>query len=136
MPDTTTALERQITSQPEQLEAVLASPLPASAAERLRDTRRIWLVGTGTSQHAAELGAQMLRQARRDARAVSSMAFANRPPFAEGDGVILISHNAGSETAFAGASWTMATQAGLPVVPITRRGGSLPDAIETVEKET
>jgi glucosamine--fructose-6-phosphate aminotransferase (isomerizing) len=64
------------------------------------------------------------------------MAFANRSPFAEGDGVILISHNAGSETAFAGASWTMATRAGLPVVPITRRGGSLPDAIETVEKET
>ena len=56
MPDTT-ALERQITSQPNQLEAVLASPLPASATERLRDASRIWLVGTGTSQHAAELGA-------------------------------------------------------------------------------
>ena len=136
MPDTTTALERQIPSQPEQLEAVLAEPLPTSAAERLRDANRIWLVGTGTSQHAAELGAQMLQQARRDARAVSSMAFANLPPFAEGDGVILISHNASSETAFAGASWTRATQASLPVVPITRRGGSLPDAIETVEKET
>jgi glucosamine--fructose-6-phosphate aminotransferase (isomerizing) len=136
VPDTTTALERQITSQPEQLEAVLAEPLPTSAAERLRSAGRIWLVGTGTSQHAAELGAQMLQAAGRDARAASSMAFANRPPFAEGDGVILISHNAGSETAYAGASWTMATRAGLPVVPITRRGGSLPDAIETVHKET
>jgi glutamine---fructose-6-phosphate transaminase (isomerizing) len=135
LPDTT-ELERQITSQPGQLEAVLAEPLPTSAAERLRDANRIWLVGTGTSQHAAELGAVMLREAGRDARAVSSMAFANRPPFAEGDGVILISHNAGSETSFAGASWTMATRAGLPVVPVTRRGGSLPDAIETVEKET
>ena len=135
MPDTT-AFERQITSQPEQLEAVLAEPLPASAAERLRGASRIWLVGTGTSQHAAELGALMLEGAGRDARAVSSMAFANRRPFAQGDGVIVISHNAGAETAFAGASWTTATQAGLPVVPITRRGGSLPDAIETVEKET
>jgi glucosamine--fructose-6-phosphate aminotransferase (isomerizing) len=132
----TTALERQITSQAEQLEAVLAEPLPTSAAGRLRDARRIWLVGTGTSQHAAELGAVMLHQARRDARAVSSMAFANRPPFAQGDGVILISHNAGAETSFAGASWTAATRAGLPVVPVTRLGGSLPDAIETVEKET
>jgi glutamine---fructose-6-phosphate transaminase (isomerizing) len=135
LPDTT-ALERQITSQPGQLEAVLAEPLPTSAAERLHDANRIWLVGTGTSQHAAELGAVMLQQARRDARAVSSMAFANRPPFAQGDGVILISHNAGAETSFAGASWTTATGAGLPVVPVTRRGGSLPDAIETVEKET
>ena len=132
MPDTT-ALERQITSQPDQLEAVLASPLPVSAAGRLRDASRTWLVGTGTSQHAAELGAQMLREAGRDARAVSSMAFANRPPFADGDGVIVISHNAGAETAFAGASWTMASRAGLPVVPITRRGGSLPDEIVTVE---
>ena len=135
MPETT-ALERQITSQAEQLEAVLAEPLPTSAADRLRDARRIWLVGTGTSQHAAELGAVMLHQARCDARAVSSMAFANRPPFAQGDGVILISHNAGAETSFAGASWTAATRAGLPVVPVTRRGGSLPDAIETVDKET
>jgi glucosamine--fructose-6-phosphate aminotransferase (isomerizing) len=136
VPDTTTALERQITSQPEQLDAVLAEPLPTSAPERLRSASRIWLVGTGTSHHAAELGAQMLQAAGRDARAASSMAFANRPPFAQGDGVILISHNAGSETAFAGASWTMATRAGLPVVPVTRRGGSLPDAIETVQKET
>lgn len=135
MPDTT-ALERQIRSQPEQLEAVLAEPLPTSAADRLGDANRIWLVGTGTSQHAAELGAVMLQEAGRDARAVSSMAFANRTPFAEGDGVILISHNAGAETSFAGASWTTATRAGLPVVPVTRRGGSLPDAIETVEKET
>jgi glutamine---fructose-6-phosphate transaminase (isomerizing) len=136
MPDGSTALERQILSQPEQLEAVLAEPIPPSAVERLRGVDRIWLVGTGTSQHAAELGALMLLEAGRAAHATSSMSFANRPPFARGDGVILISHNAGAETAFAGSAWTMATRAGLPVAPITRRGGSLPDAIETVEKET
>ena len=136
MPDGSTALERQIISQPEQLEAVLAEPIPASAVERLRDVNRIWLVGTGTSQHAAELGAAMLLEAGRAAYATSSMSFANRPPFAEGDGVILISHNAGTETAFAGAVWTMATRARLPVVPITRRGGTMRDSIETVEKET
>jgi glucosamine--fructose-6-phosphate aminotransferase (isomerizing) len=134
--DIATALERQIVTQPEQLESVLAEPILASAAERLRGADRIWLVGTGTSQHAAELGARMLLEAGRAAHAVSSMHFANRSPFARGDGVILISHNAGAETAFAGASWTNATRAGLPVVPITRRGGSLPDAIETVDKET
>lgn len=136
MPDGSTALERQIVSQPEQLEAVLAEPIPASAVERLRDVNRIWLVGTGTSQHAAELGAAMLSEAGRAAHATSSMSFANRPTFAQGDGVILITHNAGTETAFAGAVWTMATRAGVPVVPITRRGGAMPDAIETVEKET
>jgi glutamine---fructose-6-phosphate transaminase (isomerizing) len=136
VPDASTALERQIVSQPDQLESVLAEPIPASAVERLRGVNRIWLVGTGTSQHAAELGAQMLQEAGHAAHAVSSMPFANRPPFTPGDGVILISHNAGTETAFAGAAWTNATRAGLPVVPITRRGGSLPDALETVDKET
>jgi glucosamine--fructose-6-phosphate aminotransferase (isomerizing) len=136
MPDGSTALERQILSQPEQIEAMLAEPIPASAVERLRDVNRIWLVGTGTSQHAAELGAAMLLETGRAAHATSSMSFANRPPFAEDDGVILISHNAGTETAFAGAVWTLATRSGLPVVPITRRGGTMPDAIETVEKET
>ena len=135
MPDPSTALERQIVSQPEQLEAVLAEGLPASAVDRLSGAHRIWLVGTGTSQHAAELGVWMMREAGRDAHAMGSMPFANLPPFADGDGVILISHNAGAETAFAGASWTTATRAGVPVVPITRRGGSLPDAIETVKKE-
>lgn len=130
-----TALGRQIASQAEQLEAVLSEPIPASAVERLSGVSRIWLVGTGTSQHAAELGAVMLHEAGRAAHAMSSMRFANWPPFADRDGVILISHNAGAETAFAGAVWTMATRANLPVVPITRRGGALPDAVETVEKE-
>src|SRR4029450_6636260 len=83
----------------------------------------------------AELGAQMRQEAGRERAAWSWMPSATRPPFTEGDSAIVTSHNAGAETAFAGASWTKATRAGLPVVPITRRGGSLPDAVETVEKE-
>ena len=132
-----TALERQIASQPAELERLLHQPIPSETVERLRRAHRIWLVGTGTSQHAAELGAWMLQAAGLAAHAMSSMHFANHaPPIDPRDGVILISHNAGSETAFAGAAWTMARDAGLPVVAITRRGGSLPDAIETVEQET
>jgi glutamine---fructose-6-phosphate transaminase (isomerizing) len=132
-----TALERQIASQPDQLEAVLARPLPSSAVERLRDASRIWLVGTGTSQHAAELGAWMFQEGGRAAHAMGSMAFANRtPPLADGDALVLISHNAGAETAYAGAAWTLATAAGLPAVAITRVGGALPEPVETVDKET
>ena len=48
---------------------------------------------------------------------------------------MLISHNAGAETVYAGAAWTVATKAGLSVVAITRVGGSLLHAVETVEKE-
>ena len=137
MSEGSTALERQIASQPEQLEAVLERPLPRSAVDRLRDASRIWLVGTGTSQHAAELGAWMFQEGGRASHAMGSMAFANRtPPFAAGDALVLISHNAGAETAYAGASWTRAVGAGLPAVAITRIGGGLPDPVETVEKET
>jgi glucosamine--fructose-6-phosphate aminotransferase (isomerizing) len=135
--DPATALEHQIASQPEQLGAVLDRPLPRSAVDRLRDATRIWLVGTGTSQHAAELGAWMFQEGGRAAHAMGSMAFANRtPPLADGDALVLISHNAGAETAYAGAAWTKATDAGLPAVAITRVGGELPDPVETVQKET
>jgi len=139
MPDapTSTALERQIASQPAELERLLHVPIPHDVVERLRQAHRIWLVGTGTSQHAAELGAWMLHDAGRAAHAMSSMHFVNHaPPIAPRDGVILISHNAGAETAYAGAAWTMAMDAGLRVVAITRRGGALPEALQTVDQET
>jgi glucosamine--fructose-6-phosphate aminotransferase (isomerizing) len=58
------------------------------------------------------------------------------PPIDPKDTVILISHNAGTETAYAGSAWTIAIHAGLGMVPVTRRGGEMPGALETVEKET
>ena len=77
----------------------------------------------------------MFEEAGRPAHAMSSMTFTNRtPPLADGDAFVLISHNAGAETACAGAAWTVATKAGLSVVAITRVGGSSPYAVETVEK--
>lgn len=132
-----TQLERQIASQPDELEAMLSTPLPQNLVERLQRARRVWLVGTGTSQHAAELGAWMLHDAGRAAHAMSSMHFVNwAPPINTRDALILISHNAGAETAFAGAAWTIAMDAGLQVISVTRRQGRLSSAIETVEKET
>jgi glucosamine--fructose-6-phosphate aminotransferase (isomerizing) len=134
---TSTALERQIASQPEELERLLFQPIPDETVERLRQAHRIWVVGTGTSQHAAELGAGMLHEAGRAAYAVSSMHFVNwAPPIDPHDGVILISHNAGTETSYAAAAWAVASKAGVRMVPITRRGGAMPDAIQTVDKET
>ncbi|MGH2590135.1 MAG: hypothetical protein ACRDGW_04985, partial [Actinomycetota bacterium] len=64
-----TALGRQIASQPDELARLLEQPIPHQTIERLRQAHRIWLVGTGTSQHAAELGAQMLHKAGRAAQA-------------------------------------------------------------------
>ena len=58
-----TALELQIRSQPQELERLATHPPVHEAVERLAQCRRIWLVGTGTSLHAAELGAAMLYEA-------------------------------------------------------------------------
>jgi glucosamine--fructose-6-phosphate aminotransferase (isomerizing) len=68
---------------------------------------------------------------------MSSMTFARwTPPLRGSDAVIVISHNAGTETAYAGASWHLASERGLAVVPLTRIGGEMPDAVQTVTKET
>jgi glucosamine--fructose-6-phosphate aminotransferase (isomerizing) len=129
-------LERAIASQPDELERLASHPLPHDSVERIRQCRRIWLVGTGTSLHAAELGASMLHQAGRGAQAVPSMHFVNwAPPVHPQDGVLVISHNAGDETAYAYAAYAEARDAGLRVVAITRQGGGLPNSLETVPQE-
>jgi len=132
-------LERQIRSQPEQLERVLtAGSVKAeihAAAEALHRVRRIWMVGTGTSQHAASLGAAMLQDAGRSAHAVSSMQFVkNAPIVGPQDGVVIITHT--GETAYALAARALAFSAGLQTVTICREGAPFNDAIHTVEKES
>lgn len=131
-----TELERAIAAQPAELRRLLGAPIHHDMFERLRQAHRIWLVGTGTSQHAAELGAAMFHDAGRAAYAMSSMRFVNwAPPVDAADAVIVISHNAGAETSYAAAAYTMGMSAGLRVIAITRRGGGLIEALETVEQE-
>jgi glucosamine--fructose-6-phosphate aminotransferase (isomerizing) len=133
-----TQLEGQIRSQPDQLERVLTSGAVKAqvhaAAEALHRVRRIWAVGTGTSQHAASLGAAMLQDAGRSAHAVSSMQFVkNAPIVGPQDGVVIITHT--GETAYALAARALAFTAGLQTVTICREGAPFNDAINTVEKE-
>jgi glutamine---fructose-6-phosphate transaminase (isomerizing) len=134
-----TALERQIRSQPEELSRLLSASQTRdqvhAAAQGLHRAHRIWLVGTGTSLHAAELGASMLQEAGRAAQAVASMHFVQWAPIVgPQDGVIVITHTA--ETAFALAARATAFNAGLDVVTVTRQGAGFPDSIETVQKES
>ena len=137
--ETETKLEQQIRSQPEELEKFLTAGRTRlqvhGAAESLHRVRRIWLVGTGTSQHAAALGAAMLQDAGRAAHSVSSMQFVrNAPIVGPHDGVVVISHT--GETAYALAARALAFNAGLQTVMITRDGLGMNDSIETVPKET
>jgi glucosamine--fructose-6-phosphate aminotransferase (isomerizing) len=137
--DATTELERQIHSQPDALAAMLASSEVRrqvhEAAERFHRARRLWVIGTGTSLHAAELGASLIQLSGRQAQAVPAMQFVDFAPIVgPQDGIIVITHTA--ETAYALSTRAQAFSAGLGPVMITKRGSGFPDAIETVDKET
>ena len=94
-------------------------------AEGLHRARRIWVVGTGTSQHAAVLGALMIQETGRSALAISSMQFVGwAPNVGPQDAIIVISHT--HETAYAMAARALAFNAGMHVVTITRTGCELP----------
>ena len=134
-----TAFERQIRSQPAELEHLLTDPRAReqvhAAAEGLHRVRRLWVVGTGSSQHAAHLGAAMLQDAGRSAHAVSSMQFVrNAPIVGPHDGVVIVTHSGSS--AYALAARALAFSAGLQTVTVTRRGTALNDVVETCAAET
>ena len=136
---TSTNLEQQIRSQPDELFHLLTSERSReqthAAAEGLQRSRRIWIVGTGTSHHAAILGAGMLQDAGRSAVAVSSMHFVVWAPIVgPDDAIILITHT--GETAYALAARALATSAGLDVITISKRSTPFPHAVETCPKET
>jgi glucosamine--fructose-6-phosphate aminotransferase (isomerizing) len=137
--DGTTALERQIRSQPAAIEHMLTSASVRQqvhlATEGLHRARRLWVVGTGTSLHAAELGAAMLMEAGRAATVVPAMQFVTQAPvIGPKDGVIVITHT--GETSYALAVRALAFTGGLDTVTITKRGTDFPRAIETVDAET
>jgi glucosamine--fructose-6-phosphate aminotransferase (isomerizing) len=134
-----TDLETQIVSQPDELSRVLTSGTTReqvhAAVEGLQRANRLWLVGTGTSHHAAILGAGMLQDAGRSAVAVSAMRFVVWAPIiGPDDAIVVITHT--GETAYALAARALATTAGIDVVTITKRGASFPRSIETCDKET
>ena len=134
-----TNLARQIASQPDELQRLLTSGSVRqevhAAAEALHRVRRIWMVGTGTSQHAAHLGAAMLQDAGRSAHAVSSMQFVkNASIVGPKDGVVIVTHT--GETSYALAARALAFAAAIQTVTIAREGIGMNDVIGTVPKET
>jgi glucosamine--fructose-6-phosphate aminotransferase (isomerizing) len=128
-----TALGRAIAMQPEVLERLSGAAFPAEI-DALAVCRRVWLVGTGTSAHAAELGADMLALAGLDARWASSARLARGPgqPGPD-DGVILLTHT--GSTAYARRVRAQARSAGARLVAVTGQGAGWPGAIETVPRE-
>jgi glutamine---fructose-6-phosphate transaminase (isomerizing) len=128
-----TALAETVANQGAVLRHALELDLDA-AATKLAGAERVWLIGTGTSEHAALLGAAMLTSAGLDARAVSGQGFAIAPPrLGPADAVIVISHTA--TTTFARRAREEALAAGARVVSITGEGKGWPEAIEAAPPE-
>ena len=128
------ATENTIFAQPGEIERLADIDL-GEYASQLEDCPRIWLVGTGTSQHAAELGAMIFTEAGLDARPISAMDFVHfSPELRLQDGVVVITHTA--ETAFALSTRDKALEAGATVVSITCQDSGWPEAIETVSRES
>lgn len=130
---TGTALTRMIGQQADALERISELDLAGPAAA-LAGSRRVILTGTGTSQHAAELGAMMFCQAGLDAHWYAAGQWARWSPGPRpGDALVVITHTA--QTAYAARVRAEALADGVPVVPVTGTGRGWPEAIGTVPPE-
>jgi glucosamine--fructose-6-phosphate aminotransferase (isomerizing) len=122
-----------IERQPAALRAV--SELDVSAeATALSRARRVTLAGTGTSFHAAELGAYLLRTGGVDATAVPCVELSRwRPEFDAEDAVIVLSHT--GTTPYACAVREAARRAGASLVTITGPKSTWDEAVKTPTHE-
>src|SRR5262245_28098717 len=95
MATTTYAMYTTMHRQPADVRRLLAEGWEdaARAADRLAAARRVFVVGIGTSYHAAQIGTTLLRAAGADARAVDSHEFAVYPQaLRDGDAVVVMAH--------------------------------------------
>jgi glucosamine--fructose-6-phosphate aminotransferase (isomerizing) len=121
------AMHETIASQPGELRRLLGDDAPIRpAADRLRG-RRLLLVGTGTSWHAAGIGAWFLRTAGVEAWAVQAMDAAQSGPRPGADDGLILKRYTTDVVERARAD-------GAAVVSISARGVAGAD-IETVEPE-
>lgn len=119
--------------QPADLRALLADGDAAARAAGVIAGRRVYLVGTGTSWHAANHGAWLLREAGVDAVPVQAFdAALHGPRPAPGDALVLLSHT--GHKRYSEEVLRAARADGVPTVSIGGRGAPGAD-LETVEIE-
>lgn len=127
------AMRETMATQPALLRELLGDAEPtAAAAERIRG-RRVLLVGTGTSWHAANQGAWLLRAAGAEAWAVQAVDAAEHGPRpGAGDALLLLSHRGTKR--YTNTVLERARAEGAEAVVISGRGAPGAD-IETSEPE-
>ena len=98
----------------------------ARAAEQLADATRVFVVGIGTSYHAAQIGEALLRAAGAEAYAVGSYDFATWPPaLRRGDAVIVMAHRGTKR--FSADAVQLARAAGALCIGISGRESQMSD---------
>jgi glucosamine--fructose-6-phosphate aminotransferase (isomerizing) len=119
-------------SQPQELARLVADPGPAEAAAARLAGRRLLLIGIGTSWHAAQHGAWMLRDGAVEAEAAHA---ADVAPYERAidpdDGVIVLSHTGG--TGYSMQMLERARRAGAAALHISGIGNG--GELETVAPE-
>ncbi len=134
MAATMTEMAKTMERQPQDLRRMLADWAPVEAGAARIAGRRVFVVGTGTSWHAANQGAYFLRLAGADAWAVSAADCAlwgPRPTPA--DALVLLSHRGTKR--YTRHVLERARGEGIPTVAIGGEGAPGGD-IETVSQET
>src|SRR5215208_1314150 len=125
-------MREAVLSQPEELVRLLADEAPAEAAANRLAGRRVRLIGIGTSWHAAQHGAWMLREAGVEADAWHA---ADVAPYQRAidpaDGVIVLSHTGG--TGYSRTMLERAREAGAETLYISGIGNG--GDVETVAVE-
>jgi len=133
MSATTTGMAKTMARQPDDLRRILSDWTPVEAGAARIAGRRVFVVGTGTSWHAANQGAYFLREAGADALAVSAADAAlwgPRPTPA--DALILLSHR--GTKLYTSQVLDRARADRIPTVAIGGEGAPVVD-IETVAQE-
>lgn len=142
VPTTDSAMYQTMHRQPEDLRRLLETGWePAGqAAGMLSDAPRVFVVGIGTSYHAAQIGAWLLCAAGCDARAVMSFDFVCYPEIAAlrpGDAVIVMAHSGVKQ--YSSAALRRASEAGATVLSVGSLTAEHPGSqlvLRTVERET
>ncbi|HEV8308473.1 MAG TPA: SIS domain-containing protein [Methylomirabilota bacterium] len=141
VPTTESAMYQTMHRQSDDLRRLLATGwAPAEdAAARLAGAERVFVVGIGTSYHAALVGAWLFRAAGCDARAVLSFDFALYPeavPLRRTDAVVVMAHTGVKR--FSAEAMQKASAAGATVLSIGSLTAEHPGSqlvLRTVERE-
>ena len=141
VPTTESKMYQTMQRQPADIRRLLAEGWDQAgrAASLLAPARRTFVVGIGTSLHAAMVGAWLLRAAGADARAVASFDFAVYPdsyPLTAEDAVVVMAHT-GVKT-YSAVSIQRAHDAGARVLSVGSLTAEHPGSeliLRTVERE-